>query len=268
MAPLERPKGRRLAKSAPISPTRHAAPRAATAPQAPPSMPPPRKQTPLSYFVSVRSPWILLVGRFAPLERPTGRRLAKICTNQPETPRRSSCCDCPPSTAIDAAAAETSPTELSRVPAKPVDAVGGLLGTLGAPQGPPPGNNLHQSARQATPLLVLRLPPSTAIDAAAAETSPTELSHAPAKPVDAVGGPLGTLGASRGPLPGQNLHQAARHATPLLVLRLPPRIWSTRRVEGAGAAAMMPAMFRVNSRRRWRWRPQPSATAGRGTGQC
>ena len=97
-------------------------------------MPPPRKQTPLSYPVSVPSPWTLLVGRFALLERPTGRRLAKICTNQPYTPRRSSCCDCPPSTAIDAAAAETSPRELPHAPAKPVDSVGGPLRTLGAPR--------------------------------------------------------------------------------------------------------------------------------------
>jgi len=122
-------------------------------------MPPPRKQTPLSYPVSLPSPWTLLVGHLAPLGRPKGRRLATICTNQPDKPRRSSCCDCPPSTAIDTAAAETNPTELSRAPAKPVDTVGGPLGTLGAPHGPPPGNNLHQSARHATPLLVLRLPP-------------------------------------------------------------------------------------------------------------
>ena len=39
---------------------------------------------------------ILLVGRLVPLGRPMGRRLAKISTNQPNTPRRSSCCDCPP----------------------------------------------------------------------------------------------------------------------------------------------------------------------------
>ena len=38
-------------------------------------MPPPRKQTPLSYPVPLPSPWTLLVGRLAPLERPTGRRL-------------------------------------------------------------------------------------------------------------------------------------------------------------------------------------------------
>jgi hypothetical protein len=81
------------------------------------------------------------VGRFAPLGRSKGRRLAKICTKQPDTPRRSSCCDCPPSTAIDAAAAETSPRELSRAPAKPVDTVGGPLGTLGAPHGPLHGKN-------------------------------------------------------------------------------------------------------------------------------
>ena len=59
------------------------------------------------------SQWVPCVGRQAPMSPPTGRRLAKICTKQPDTPRRSSCCDCPPSTAIDAAAAETNPTELS-----------------------------------------------------------------------------------------------------------------------------------------------------------
>jgi len=121
------------------------------------------------------SPWALLVGRFAPLGRPTGRRLAKICTKQPDTQRRSSCCDCPPSTAIDAAAAETSPKELSCVPAKPVDTVGGPLGTLGAPHGPPPGQictNQPDTPRRSS---CCDCPSSTAIDAAAVETSPTEL---------------------------------------------------------------------------------------------
>jgi len=76
-----------------------------------------------------------------PDESSHGPPPGQICTNQPDKPRRSSCCDCPPSTAIDAAAAETSPTELPRAPAKPVDTVGGPLGTLGAPHGPLHGKN-------------------------------------------------------------------------------------------------------------------------------
>ena len=64
-------------------------------------------------------------GRQAPIDPPTGRRLAKISTNQPNTPRRSSCCDCPQSTAIDAAAAETNATELTCAPVEPVGNVCG-----------------------------------------------------------------------------------------------------------------------------------------------
>ena len=64
-------------KSAPISPTRHAAPRTATAPQAPPSTPPPRKQTPQSCSLLLPSPLIFPVGRLVPLGRPTGRRIVK-----------------------------------------------------------------------------------------------------------------------------------------------------------------------------------------------
>ena len=65
----------------------------------------------------------------------------------------------PPINAIDAAAAETNDTELSNAPAKHVDTVDGPLGTPRAPHGPPPGLNQHQSAQNATPLLVLWLPP-------------------------------------------------------------------------------------------------------------
>ena len=58
--------------------TRHAAPRAATAPKAPPLTPPPRKQTPQSCSLPLSSPLVLSVGRLVPLGFPTGRRIVKI----------------------------------------------------------------------------------------------------------------------------------------------------------------------------------------------
>jgi len=60
---------------------------------------------------SLPSPRALLLGRQAPMRRPTGR-LAEIGNNQPSTPRLSSCRDCPSSSVIDAAAHETKHLEL------------------------------------------------------------------------------------------------------------------------------------------------------------
>ena len=56
------------------------------------------------------------------MRRPTGRRLAEIGNNQPSTPCRSSCRDCPSSRVIDAAAHETKPLEL---PVSVFDGYGG-----------------------------------------------------------------------------------------------------------------------------------------------
>jgi len=56
--------------------------------------------------------------------------------DQPSTPRRSSCCDCPSSTAIDATAADTNATELPDVPTKPADTAIGPTGTHEAMRAP------------------------------------------------------------------------------------------------------------------------------------
>ena len=89
----------------------HATPRAATAPQAPPSTPHPGKQTPKSCLVSLPCTPAPCVGRQVIMSAQRAA-MAKISTNQHSTPRRSLCCDCPSRTAIDATTAGTNATEL------------------------------------------------------------------------------------------------------------------------------------------------------------
>ena len=75
-------------------------------------------------------------------------------------------------------------------------------------------------------------PQSTPIEPSADQTLVELLLHAPVEPVGAVCGPPGPKESSHGPPPGQNLHQAARQVTPLLVLRLPPKHRHRRRRRG------------------------------------
>ena len=106
------------------------------------------------------------MGHQVPVGPLTGRRLAEIGTNQHSPPRRSACCDCPSSSAIDAAAHETKPTELPRVPVEPVGTVGGPPGPRGASHGPPPGQKSAPISQTPHRSACCDCPSSSAIDAA------------------------------------------------------------------------------------------------------
>ena len=138
------------------------------------------------------------MGHQVPVGPLTGRRLAEIGTNQHSPPRRSACCDYPSSSAIDAAAHETKPTELPHVPVEPVGTVGGPPGPRGASHGPPPGQKSAPISQTPHRSACCNCPSSSAIDAAQKKKPkkmPVHVTERAAHPL------VGPGGRQRGPGP-------------------------------------------------------------------